>query len=92
MFTDDEFPAFHRRVPASALVIVDQAYYEYAVEQPGYPHSPYLEFENVITLRTFSKVYGLAGLRLGYGLAAPQIIDQTEASPSARRNLRCSKR
>lgn len=76
MFTDDEFRAFHRRVPGSTLVILDQAYFEYAVEEHGYLRSPYLDCENVLTLRTFSKAYGLAGLRLGYGLAPQQIIGQ----------------
>jgi len=76
MFTNDEFREFHAQVPDSVLVILDQAYYEYALEQPGYPRLPYLDYENVITLRTFSKAYGLAGLRLGYGIACQAIIDQ----------------
>jgi histidinol-phosphate aminotransferase len=76
MFSDAEFRAFHAQVPASTLVILDQAYYEYAVGHPEYPALPYLEFENVITLRTFSKAHGLAGLRLGYGLASAGVIAQ----------------
>jgi histidinol-phosphate aminotransferase len=76
MFTDSEFQSFHSVVPASTLVILDQAYYEYASEHPEYGHLPYAGYENVITLRTFSKAYGLAGLRLGYGLANARIIEQ----------------
>jgi histidinol-phosphate aminotransferase len=76
MFTDEEFRTFHKRVSDSTLVILDQAYFEYAVEDAGYPRSPYLDCENVLTLRTFSKAYGLAGLRLGYGLAPQRLIDQ----------------
>ena len=76
MFTDSEFRSFHRLVPPSTLVILDQAYYEYARAHPDYGQLPYVEYENVITLRTFSKAYGLAGLRLGYGLASPSIIGQ----------------
>lgn len=76
MFTDDEFRAFHNRLPNNVLVVLDQAYYEYAVEEPGYPDLPYLEYQNVITLRTFSKAYGLAGLRLGYGISVPRVTEQ----------------
>lgn len=76
MFTDAEFRTFHAQVPDSTLIILDQAYYEYAVDHPQYPDEPYLEYDNVITLRTFSKAYGLAGLRLGYGLAGESLVAQ----------------
>lgn len=63
------------RVPDRVLVILDEAYYEY-VESPDYPDS--LEYvrqgRNVIALRTFSKIYALASLRVGYGIARPEII------------------
>lgn len=74
VFTDAQFREFHSRVPASTLVILDQAYYEYAMENPDYTREPYLKFENVIALRTFSKAYGLAGLRIGYGIADEALI------------------
>jgi histidinol-phosphate aminotransferase len=62
-------------VPPRVLIIIDEAYREY-VDHPDYPDAlTYLETHpNVIVLRTFSKVHGLAGLRVGYGIAHPQII------------------
>ncbi len=66
---------FLDRVPDRALVVFDEAYYEY-VDHQDYPDTlGYVrEGRNVIVLRTFSKAYGLAGLRLGYGVARPEII------------------
>jgi histidinol-phosphate aminotransferase len=62
-------------VPPRVLVVLDEAYYEY-VREPDYSHS--LDYvrsgRNVLVLRTFSKVYGLAGLRLGYGMGHPELI------------------
>jgi histidinol-phosphate aminotransferase len=71
---------FLRRVPESVPVVLDEAYYEYAVI-PDYPRSvDYLRAgqQNLIVLRTFSKVYGLAGLRVGYMLAHEKMIDYIE--------------
>lgn len=64
------------KIPPEVLVIVDEAYYEY-VTDPGYASAVDLvkEGKRVIVLRTFSKIYGLAGLRVGYGIANPEIID-----------------
>jgi histidinol-phosphate aminotransferase len=75
-----EMEAFLERVPERVPVVVDEAYYEYAVN-PDYPRS--LEYlragrENLIVLRSFSKVYGLAGLRVGYMLAHEKVIDYME--------------
>jgi histidinol-phosphate aminotransferase len=56
-----------------AIVVVDEAYFEYCKKTVA-PLVP--EYENLIVLRTFSKVFGLAGLRIGYGLANPEIIKQ----------------
>lgn len=66
--------SFCRDVASRATVLVDEAYHE-LVEAPGYSSMVSLvkEGENVIVSRTFSKVYGLAGLRVGYGLAPPAI-------------------
>jgi histidinol-phosphate aminotransferase len=69
IFSREAFEEFYRRVPEHTLVIMDEAYYEYAVANPLYPDSLKYGFPNVITLRTFSKIYGLAGLRVGYGFA-----------------------
>ena len=69
--------AFLERAPERVMVVVDEAYYEFAVG-PDYPRSvEYLRAgrENLIVLRTFSKVYGLAGARVGYMLAHEKVID-----------------
>jgi histidinol-phosphate aminotransferase len=72
--------AFLARVPERVPVVVDEAYYEYAVN-PSFPRSvEYLQSgrRNLIVLRSFSKVYGLAGLRIGYMLAHEDVIDYME--------------
>jgi histidinol-phosphate aminotransferase len=72
--TRDEFEEFHRLVPDRVLIILDEAYFEYARDDPDYPDSMRYRLDNVITLRTFSKVYGLAGMRVGYGFAHEVLI------------------
>src|SRR5262245_43714102 len=70
MNTRAELDAFFDRVPEHVLVVVDQAYFEY-VDRPDYPDAvaEYLKAgRNVVVLRTFSKIYGLAGLRIGYAV------------------------
>ncbi len=68
------------RVPEDVLVVVDEAYIEF-VERPDYPN---LLAElgagraNIILLRTFAKIYGLAGLRLGYAFGAPELMSYLE--------------
>ena len=73
--TRDEVDHFLRDVPHRILTVFDEAYYEY-VEDPNYPQSIDLldRNSNIIILRTFSKIYGLAGLRVGYGIGRPEII------------------
>ncbi|HZT69990.1 MAG TPA: histidinol-phosphate transaminase [Terriglobia bacterium] len=75
MVTADDMDRFLDALPPRVLVVIDEAYYEY-VREPDYSHS--LDYvrsgRNVLVLRTFSKVYGLAGLRLGYGLGNPELI------------------
>lgn len=63
-------------VPEDVIVVFDEAYYEY-VRSPVYPDTlAYVRRgRNAIVLRTFSKIYGLAGLRIGYGISTPEIID-----------------
>jgi histidinol-phosphate aminotransferase len=75
MVTKDEVEEFFRKVPEDILVIMDEAYFEY-IDDPHYPNSSqYLrEGKNILILRTFSKIYGLAGVRLGYGIADKEII------------------
>jgi len=74
IFTKHEFDAFYRGVPERVLIILDEAYFEYAMDNPRYPDSMHYRYDNVITLRTFSKVYGLAGVRIGYGFAHEDLI------------------
>jgi histidinol-phosphate aminotransferase len=70
-----EFDRFMSRVPDTALVIVDEAYREY-ISDPDYPDSfEYLrQGRNIMILRTFSKIFGLAGLRIGYGFSRPELL------------------
>jgi histidinol-phosphate aminotransferase len=76
MIPEDKLKAFIEKVPKDKLIIVDEAYFEYStVLSRQYPDSTQMGFENVLTLRTFSKVYGLAGLRVGFGVASPHIIN-----------------
>ena len=74
IFTRHEFDRFYKHVPERVLIILDEAYFEYAQDNPRYPDSMHYRYDNVITLRTFSKVYGLAGLRVGYGFAHEDLI------------------
>ncbi|MEO0105969.1 MAG: histidinol-phosphate transaminase [candidate division WOR-3 bacterium] len=70
-----EVEEFFARVPDNVLVVMDEAYREY-IDDPDYPDSfkIFRERDNILILRTFSKIYGLAGARLGYGIARRQII------------------
>jgi len=63
-------------VPGHVMVVLDEAYCEY-VEEPDYPNSlPWLgDYPNLVITRTFSKIYGLAGLRVGYSVSSPAIAD-----------------
>lgn len=73
-FTRAVFEEFHSRVPERVLIILDEAYFEFAAGEPSYPDSMHYRFDNVITLRTFSKAYGLAAARVGYGFAHESLI------------------
>ena len=74
IFTRQQFDDFYRHVPERVLIILDEAYFEYAKDDPRYPDSMHYRYDNVITLRTFSKIYGLAGVRIGYGFAHEELI------------------
>jgi histidinol-phosphate aminotransferase len=65
-----------KSIPPHIIVVIDEAYYEY-VDTPEYPHTASLlsSYPNLIITRTFSKVYGLAALRLGYAISHIQIAD-----------------
>lgn len=72
-----EFEEFITALADNILVVVDEAYYEY-VKDPHYPDSLkyFQEGRNILILRTFSKAYGLASLRIGYGIAKKEIINE----------------
>lgn len=73
----DEFNRLMNRLPEGILVVVDEAYYEY-VADPEYADSMkhFRGGRDILILRTFSKIYGLAGLRIGYGIAGQDIISE----------------
>jgi histidinol-phosphate aminotransferase len=81
--TADDVAEFMAQMPDHVIVVFDEAYHEF-VEAQDYPDSlGYVKsghFPNVIVLRTFSKVYGLAGIRLGYGIAHPALLAPLRAS------------
>lgn len=74
IFKVGEFLKFIQQVPSHVLVILDEAYFEFAHDDPAFPDSMQYRLDNVITLRTFSKAFGLAGIRLGYGFAHETFI------------------
>ena len=75
MFSADNLNTFLARVPEHILVVLDEAYYDY-VDDPNYSRSIDIVRggRNLIVLRTFSKVYGLAGLRIGYGIGPAALL------------------
>src|SRR5437660_205921 len=74
IFTKHEFDDFYQHVPALVPIILDEAYFDYAKDNHRYPDSMHYRYDNVITLRTYSKIHGLAGLRIGYGFAHEELI------------------
>lgn len=72
----DQIRSFLTKVPAHVLVVLDEAYFEYAAhDRRGNAIAWISDFPNLIVSRTFSKAYGLAGLRVGYSISNPQIAD-----------------
>ncbi len=72
----DELIAFLDKVPERVLVLLDEAYFEY-VDEADYPNGMALlpQYSNLVVTRTFSKAYGLASMRVGYGVSSPEIAD-----------------
>jgi histidinol-phosphate aminotransferase len=78
MNTRAELDAYFSRVPEHVLTVLDQAYREY-IDDPSYPDgiSEYFKHgRRVVVLRTFSKIYGLAGLRVGYGVGDAALVTE----------------
>ncbi len=75
----DELLAFLESLPGHVLAVLDQAYFEY-IDDPEYADGIEEAFKagrQVVVLRTFSKIYGLAGLRVGYGIAPASVVSAT---------------
>lgn len=72
----DEYRSFIERIPDHILIVADEAYYEYSKDVPDYPDALRHRKENVIVTRTFSKGYGLAGLRIGYAVSESGFIEE----------------
>jgi len=79
--TAREFEAFMAKVPDTVLVILDEAYREFVTDAHAVEGMPLLEsYPNLVVLRTFSKAYGLAGLRVGYAIGPSYILDAARAT------------
>src|SRR5438132_10036513 len=74
LLSADVIEGFVARVPSHLIIVFDEAYYEF-VDHPVDTLRYIREERNVVTLRTFSKIHGLASLRVGYGVARPELIE-----------------
>lgn len=79
IITSEKQREFLKKVPKDILVVLDEAYAEFVTDKK-YPKSEKLleEYDNICILRTFSKAYGLAGLRVGYGMASKEVVEELE--------------
>lgn len=79
--TADEFAAFMAKVPETVLVLLDEAYAEFVTDPDAVHGIPLLaRYPNLVVLRTFSKAYGLAGLRVGYAVGPEYILDAARST------------
>ena len=81
--TQDEFDAFARSVPADVLIVLDEAYSEFVTDPAAVDGAHVLSaarHPNVVVLRTFSKAFGLAGLRVGYAIGHSRILDAARST------------
>ena len=72
----EKLEKFIAKVPENIVIVMDEAYFEYAILEDGCPDALDYNLPNLITMRTFSKSYGLAGLRIGYLIAPKEIVEQ----------------
>jgi len=70
----DDIAAFLNKAPSTAVVAIDEAYHHFSIGMPGYRSFMEAAGDRVVVLRTFSKIYGMAGMRLGYGVASAATI------------------
>ncbi len=78
-YEPEEVDAFQQSLGTSTPLCVDEAYWEYAVEPSRWNTAHLLDAPNVLLTRTFSKAFGLAGLRVGYGLGHPSMVAKVHA-------------
>ena len=79
--THAEFEAFMAKVPSTVLVLLDEAYIEFVTTSDAVRGIPLLSrYPNLVVLRTFSKAYGLAGLRIGYAVGPEYVMDAARAA------------
>jgi len=79
--TGREFEAFMAKVPDTVLVVLDEAYHEFVTDPHAVDGLPLLErYPNLVVLRTFSKAYGLAGLRIGYAVGPSYVLEAARAT------------
>ena len=72
----DEIEAFLKAVPADVIVVLDEAYNEYLAPEHQFESASWVrKYPNLVVSRTFSKAYGLAGLRVGFAIAQPEVTD-----------------
>ncbi len=76
MFTRREFESFMERIPDRVLVVLDEAYTVYAESDPEYPNGLNYDLDNLLVLRTLSKSYGLAGIRIGFAFGKEYLIKE----------------
>jgi histidinol-phosphate aminotransferase len=76
IFTKREFENFMNKVPQDILVILDEAYTVYSQSNSDYPNGLEYKYQNLIILRTLSKSYGLAGLRIGFAVGPPDLMKE----------------
>lgn len=78
--THDEFVAFMEQVPSNVLVLLDEAYAEFVTDPDAVRGERVIhDYPNLVVLRTFSKAYGLAGLRIGYAVGPEYVMDAARA-------------
>lgn len=82
VITRTEFEAFVARVPGDVLIILDEAYAEFVTDPEAVDGSQVVgeRHPNVVVLRTFSKAYGLAGLRVGFAIGHPRVLDAARSA------------
>ncbi|OCG73624.1 aminotransferase [Microbacterium sediminis] len=83
VITSEEFAAFVARVPSDVLILLDEAYAEFVTDPAavnGLGERVFEAHPNVVVLRTFSKAYGLAALRVGYAIGHPRVLDGARAT------------